>query len=222
MNWASDCAVVIPCFNEASAIAGVVRGAKRYLPTILVVDDGSSDSTASQAEQADARLVRHEANRGKGAALQSGCRWALERGFRWALTLDGDGQHSPDDIPLFLNCVQETGAALVVGNRMQNPASMPWVRRQVNRWMSWRLSRAAGQLLPDSQCGFRLMSLETWATLPITSSHFEIESEVLLEFAGAGCEIRFVPIQVIYKNQQSKIHPLHDTARWFRWWRERR
>jgi len=99
---------------------------------------------------------------------------------------------------------------------------MPWVRRWVNRWMSRRISKAAGQEMPDSQCGFRLMNLEAWSRIPITASRFEVESEMLLKFARAGQVIRFVPIRVIYKNEKSKIHPLQDTVRWFRWWKRAR
>jgi hypothetical protein len=72
--------------------------------------------------------------------------------------------------------------------------------------------------LPDSQCGFRLMNLQTWASLPVNAAHFEIESDLLLAFARSECPIEFVPIEVIYKSEQSKIHPVRDTVRWFRWW----
>ena len=94
---------------------------------------------------------------------------------------------------------------------------MPFLRRLVNRWMSADISRLAGRDLPDSQCGFRLMNLEDWARLPIVSNHFEIESEMLYQFARAGLSIEFVPIQVIYKKELSKIHPWRDTIRWLRW-----
>jgi len=221
MNWPVECAVVIPCLNEAATIGAVVAGARRYVPTILVVDDGSTDNTGVVAEQADAEVLRHAETRGKGAALQTGWRAARERGFQWALTMDGDGQHSPDDIPAFRNCAERTAADLIVGNRMLNLRSMPWQRRIVNGWMSRRISKAAGRLLPDSQCGFRLMNLDAWAALPITTTHFEVESETLLGFAAAGCKIEFVPVQVIYQAERSKIRPLRDALRWFRWWRRR-
>ena len=138
------------------------------------------------------------------------------------MTLDGDGQHSAEDISSFLRCAEQSAAALVIGNRMNATAEMPWLRRVVNRWMSRRISQAAGQLLPDSQCGFRLMNLETWSSLPINASRFEIESEVLLAFVAAGHAVEFVPIRVLYKTEQSKIHPLWDTIRWFRWWKRAR
>jgi len=219
MNWAVDCLAIIPCFNEQTAIAGVVSATRKYLPNVLVVDDGSSDRTAELARSAGAEMIRHEMNRGKGAALQAGWRWGCERAFQWALTLDGDGQHSPADIPSFFRCLEEKSASLVIGDRMGDAATMPCLRRFVNCWMSRRLSMVAGRELPDSQCGFRLMNLATWATLSISTLHFEIESEVLLAFVLAGHRIEFVPIQVIYKGERSKIHPIRDTIRWFRWWR---
>jgi hypothetical protein len=85
--------------------------------------------------------------------------------------------------------------------------------------MSRRISRSVGRRLPDTQCGFRLINLEALDKLPVSTTHFEIESEVLLAFARAGRRIEFVPIQVIYKSEQSKIHPLIDTIRWFKWWK---
>jgi glycosyltransferase involved in cell wall biosynthesis len=222
MDWPSKCAAVIPCFNEEMAIGPVVAATHRFLPTVLVVDDGSTDQTVARAKAAGAVALGQGRNCGKGAALQAGWRWAREHGFSWAMTLDGDGQHSPEDIPSFLRCAEQGAPALVVGNRMDAAVQMPWLRRVVNRWMSRQLSKVAGQSLPDSQCGFRLINLEAWSGLPITVSRFEIESEVLIAFAAAGHQIAFVPIRVLYKSEQSKIHPLWDTLRWFRWWRRAR
>jgi glycosyltransferase involved in cell wall biosynthesis len=219
MDWARECAAVIPCLNEAAAIEAVVVEVRRYLPTAIVVDDGSCDATGELARQAGAEVRRHEQPRGKGAALQTGLRHALDRGFDWALMLDGDGQHSPDDIPSLLDRASRTNAALVIGNRMANPREMPWLRRFVNRWMSKQLSRLAGCSLPDTQCGFRLMRLDSWSRLPMRATHFEVESEVLLAFIEERLPVEFVPIRVIYKTEQSKIHPVRDTIRWFRWLR---
>jgi glycosyltransferase involved in cell wall biosynthesis len=222
MDWPAQCAVVIPCFNEERTIETVVHDARQILPWIIVVDDGSCDATAQRAERAGARVVRHAANQGKGAALRSGLRLARELGFAWAVIMDGDGQHAPSDILLFLERAVATGAALVIGNRMQDAARMPWLRRHVNRWMSRRLSRVAGRELPDTQCGFRLIQLESWSKLELRAQRFEVESEYLVTFLEAGLSVEFVPIQVIYKTERSKIHPLRDTARWFRWLRTRR
>jgi glycosyltransferase involved in cell wall biosynthesis len=216
------CAVVLPCLNEGATIAGLVGEARQFVPTIIVVDDGSTDSTAAQARSAGAAVVSHAENRGKGAALKSGLAEALETGFEWAVTMDGDGQHKPQDLPTFLQCAERTGAQLVVGNRMHNPQAIPWLRRHVNLWMSRRISRSAGQALADSQCGFRLVNLKTWAGLRLETEHFEFESEMLLAFVRAGHRVDFVPIQVVAQGPHSHIRPLADACRWLRWWRRAR
>jgi glycosyltransferase involved in cell wall biosynthesis len=216
VNWSKDCAAVIPCFNEAARIGPVVQEVRSVLPNVFVVNDGSTDGTSAAARPAF--VIEHTSNRGKGAAIHTGLVAAHQRGFSWAALLDGDGQHSPADLPSFFRAADETGARLVIGNRMSNPAPMPALRRFVNRWMSRRLSRAAGQALPDTQCGFRLVHLPSWAKLSLETARFEIESEMLLAFTQAGLRVEFVPIQVIYNSGASKIHPLADTWRWFRWW----
>jgi glycosyltransferase involved in cell wall biosynthesis len=188
------------------------------LPNIIVVDDGSTDLTASEADAADAEVLQLQRNGGKGAALQAGWRRAHQRGFNWVLMLDGDGQHAADDIPKFLQCAEKNAPALVVGNRMANAAAMPWLRRHVNRWMSRRLSGLTGVCLPDSQCGFRLAHLETLLRWPLSAHRFEIESETLLTLLAAGQPVEFVPIRVIYQSERSHICPFLDTWRWLRWW----
>jgi len=210
---------VIPWRNEEASITGLVREVHQHLPLVLVVDDNSSDETAAWAVEAGAQVVRREQNPGKGAALKAGVAAALAQGCAWVMTLDGDGQHRPEDIPAFLRCAEETGASLVIGNRMPGAEAIPWLRRLVNRWMSRQLSQIAGRFLPDSQCGFRLINLKAWAALHLETDHFEIESEMLLAFARAGCRIEFVPIQVIGRGRCSKIHPVRDSWRWLRWWK---
>jgi glycosyltransferase involved in cell wall biosynthesis len=222
VNWPATCAVVIPCCNEEAAITGLVREVRRHLPTVIVVDDGSEDKTAARAAAAGAQIVRREGNPGKGAALKAGVAAALAQHYTWVITLDGDGQHWTEDIPAFLRCAEATGAALIVGNRMHQAEAIPWLRRRVNRWMSRRISACAGRVLPDSQCGFRLIDLKAWAAVPFEADHFEIESEVLLGLVRAGYGVEFVPIRVIGKGRQSHIHPLKDSWRWLWWWRRAR
>lgn len=217
-----NCAAVIPCLNEAAAIAPLVRQVREFIPDVVVVDDGSTDETSILARSAGARLLRHDQARGKGAALATGLRTLADDGYQWALTMDGDGQHAPEDIPSFFTKALTGDFDLIIGNRMRDPRAMPFVRRQVNRWMSRRISDLAGQPCPDSQCGFRLFRLNLWEELSIDASHFEIESDFLLQFARAGHHIAFVPIQVVYKNERSKIRPLRDTLRWLRWYKNAR
>ena len=217
MKWSAECCVVIPCLNEAREIGAVVAAARRFLPSILVIDDGSMDRTARAARKAGAAVITHARPFGKGEALGTGFRAAQSRGFSWALAMDGDGQHRADDIPAFLR-EAGLGGRMVIGNRMADPASMPWVRRAVNRWMSRALGDFCGQPAPDSQCGFRLVHLPSWESLRFTSRRFEVESELLVRFAAAGFPIRWVPVRTRYAGEQSKIRPLRDTLRWFRWW----
>jgi glycosyltransferase involved in cell wall biosynthesis len=215
----TTCAVVIPCFNEGASIAALVREVRQHLPFVMVVNDGSTDDTSTLAVAAGATVVSHARNLGKGAALKTGLSAALTRGFEWGLTLDGDGQHRPQDVPAFLRCAEQANVRLVIGNRMHNPQAIPWLRRRVNRWMSRRLSERAGQLLLDSQCGFRLIDLKVWAGMPLETDHFELESEMLLAFVRAGYRVEFVPIQVVGRGQSSHIHPVADSWRWWKWWR---
>ena len=213
------CAAVIPCFNEGAGIAALVSALRQQVSFVLVVDDGSTDETALLARDAGAAVIRHERNGGKGAALRSGLSQLFKQGFEWAVTLDGDGQHAPEDLPALLRCAEQTGARLVIGNRMDNARAMPWLRRRVNRWMSRKLSQRAGRHLPDTQCGLRLIHLKTWAALALKTEHFEVESEMLMAFLAAGRRVEFVPIQVIRSRRGSRIQPVADSLRWLKWWR---
>lgn len=117
-----NCAAVIPCLNESAGIAPLVAAVRRLLPDVFVVDDGSADATARLAKNAGATVLRHARNFGKGAALQTGLAHALESGFEWAVTLDGDGQHAPEDLPALFRRAELTGAKW-------SPATA-WARRK--------------------------------------------------------------------------------------------
>ena len=218
MNWMRDCAAVIPCVNEGDSIGELVRAVRKVLPLVIVVDDGSTDVTASEAVSAGAEVLRLFQNRGKGAALREGFTHARSQGCTWALTLDGDGQHHPDDIPALLGRAEQGDVALVVGNRLTSADRMPWLRRNVNRWMSRRLSKLAGEPFADSQCGLRLVNLDAWSNLKFRTEHFEFESELLVEFVKAELQVAFVRVQVFYGPGQSRIRPVKDSYRWLRWW----
>jgi glycosyltransferase involved in cell wall biosynthesis len=212
------CLVVIPCFNEGDYLFSLVSRVRLHLPMVLVVDDGSTDSTPIQATKSGARLLQHNKNLGKGAAIKTGLGYALGEKFEWVLTLDGDGQHEPEEIPKFLACAEATQASLIIGNRMEFAAKMSKTRFWVNRCMSRLLSIRCGQTLPDSQCGFRLLRLEDWAKLKFRTNHFEIESEMVVRFAQAGLKIAFVPVQPLPQTRPSRIRPALDTWRWLAWW----
>ena len=147
--------VLIPAFNESSRIANVVTAARRYLP-VLVVDDGSSDSTAECARQAGAEVLLQRPNRGKGAALRCGFQHALDGGYEAVLTLDADGQHDPQEIPAFLEVARLHPVDLIIGER--DFSCMPPVRRLANSLGRACLSLALGQPVRDNQSGYRLIS----------------------------------------------------------------
>ena len=215
-----NCIAVIPCLNESASIAPLVAAVRRQLPAVLVVDDGSTDATAQLAESAGAVVIQHERNLGKGAALQTGLARAMQQDFEWAVMLDGDGQHAPEDLPVLRRCAEQTGARLVIGNRMAEAHKMPWLRRSVNRWMSRMISRRAGKFLPDTQSGFRLIHLPTWAALPLHAQRFEVESEMLLAFLAAGRRVEFVPVRALRSGRANHICPVADAWRWLKWWKK--
>lgn len=217
-SLSAACVAVVPCLNEEMAIATVVSGILKHLPRVLVVDDGSRDTTAAKAESAGADVLRHPTPLGKGAALRDGVNWAAEHGCAWVLLMDGDGQHDPEDIPRFLAAAEQ--ADLVVGNRMAACATMPLIRRWANRWSSRQLSRRLGREIPDAQCGFRLVRVAAWQKAALQANGFEIEAEMLIKFLAAGFPVAFIPIRTIYGNEKSKFHPLRDAWRWWRWWRQ--
>jgi len=217
----ANCAAVIPCFNESATIARLVAEVRTGAPRVVVVDDGSTDNTAALATGAGAVVLEHPRNSGKGAALHTGFAYALQNGFEWAATLDGDGQHAPEDLPALFQCAQATQAPLIIGNRMHAAQKMCWLRRRVNEWMSRQLSLRAGRRLPDTQSGFRLIHLPTWAALSIQAERFEVESEMLMAFLLAGERVEFVPVQVIQSGRKSHIRPVKDAVRWLAWWWKR-
>ena len=219
MDWQQKCLVVLPCFNEEHGLSALLPHLARHLPNILVVDDGSTDKTLQIARKHKANILPLPANQGKGAALRQGLGQAMRLGFSWALVMDGDGQHSPADIPAFLARAEKDGTDLVIGNRMAQCDDMPFVRRWTNRYLSYRISDLVGESLPDTQCGFRLLRLAALTGVNLSTTGFEIESEMLVQMALAKRRLAFVPVATIYKEEQSKIHPVRDSLRWFRWLR---
>lgn len=213
----NDICAVIPCFNEGRSIRRIAAEVRERLGNVLVVDDGSSDATAREAEAAGALVLRQPRNMGKGAALKAGFAWAAENGFRAVLTLDGDGQHDTSEIPLFLDAFDSQRCDIVVGNRMTDLRPMPLVRRWSNRFTSWALSRMAGQKIWDSQCGYRLISVELWKAVKLETRRYEMESEILIRACRHGARLGQVKVRTIYfKAARSKINPLTDTLRFLR------
>ncbi|MBV9297914.1 MAG: glycosyltransferase family 2 protein [Verrucomicrobia bacterium] len=207
---------IIPAYCEGRFIGGVVRQVLQYVQAVLVVDDGSVDDTAAEAEAAGATVIRHTINLGKGAALKTGLEHAVSLDAAFYLFLDGDGQHDPTEIPAFIDAINWSNADLVVGNRMRNLEPMPLIRRWTNQLMSWQIGRICKIPVPDSQCGFRLARKNLLPVLMAPSNRFEFESENIILAARGGFRLCFVPIRTIYTDQRSKIRPLRDTWRYLR------
>lgn len=205
---------LIPAYNAAHLVGDVVRGALQHLP-VVVVDDGSDDGTAAAAAEAGAHVLRQSPNRGKGVALATGFRYALERGVDAVITLDADGQHDPVEIPVFTGVWRRTGADLVIGAREFD--EMPLVRRVSNTVGRWSLSKAVGRDIPDNQSGYRLLSRRLATTmLGSAETGFEFEVEMVLQCLRRDWPMEWVPVRTIYEGRGSHINPVQHVVAFFR------
>ncbi|MGQ9503215.1 MAG: glycosyltransferase family 2 protein [Anaerolineae bacterium] len=202
---------LIPAHNEAGRIGSVVAGARLSVP-VLVVDDGSTDSTAMEASAYGATVLRQSSNLGKGAALQTGFRWALQHGYPLVVTLDGDGQHDPLEIPRFLDCYGSTRADLIIGAR--DFAGMPFGRRLANSLGRMLFSWALGCYVADNQSGYRLASSRMMQAM-LTSSErgFEFEVDMIITAVCHHYHLEWIPVRTIYAGQPSRIHALSHVLR---------
>ena len=207
--------VIIPVHNEANTIGPLVTSLKRKNLDVVVIDDGSTDSSGLIAERQGARIFSNEGKQGKGYSLKEGFQHALSENYEGTIAMDGDGQHNPDDIEQFLNLAQKFPVSVINGNRMHDHARMPWVRYLTNRFMSLLISLTCRQYIPDTQCGFRYISCKILKEIHLASNDFEIETEILMKAAKKGFRIYSVPVKTIYRNEKSKISPLKDTLRFF-------
>lgn len=207
--------VLVPSYNEERAIGSIIRSLRQRGLTIYVVDDGSTDRTAEIASAEGAVVVRHRLNKGKGASIREGFAHILKKGFQSVLVMDGDNQHEVDDIDAFLKRMEETEADMVIGNRMEMTGRMPPGRVWTNRFMSGLISFIAGQRIPDTQCGFRIIKTRVLENIKLESSNYEIESEMIIKAARKGYRIESVPIETIYEDEKSRINPILDTLRFF-------
>lgn len=210
-------AILIPCHNEAQAIGTLVEKLRARKLDVVVVDDGSADGTGSIAKAKGAHVITIAERGGKGNAMQIGFKYIVAQGYDALIVMDGDGQHAVDDVPTFIERYKASQASVINGNRMANNANMPFVRRLTNRFMSWIISLVCRQRVEDTQCGFRLISCGVLRAIKLTSTNFEIETEILIKASKKGFKIDSVPVQTIYEDEQSKIHPVKDTIRFFRY-----
>jgi glycosyltransferase involved in cell wall biosynthesis len=201
--------VVIPAYNEAATIRDVVTRVLCHIARVIVVDDGSHDDTAAIVATLPVRLLRQARNTGKAAGLRRGMAKALADGADAVLTLDGDGQHAPEDIPALLEMHRRFPRALVIGTRRHERCPVPRARYYANRvadfWISW----AAGQPISDTQSGFRLYPAELLRAIGPAcdrAAGFVYESEILIEAGRRGWSIVSVPVAAIYGRHLRRSH----------------
>lgn len=211
-------AAVIPAYNEAGTIRDVAERTLRQVPWLIVVDDGSTDGTGDALSGLPLTLLRNAANSGKAASLWRGIQHAIEQGADAVLTLDGDGQHLPEDAPRLLDACAIHRNAIVIGSRLHDRRHIPTDRYLANRVANFWIGWAAGCQIPDTQSGFRIYPAATFRALQVRSDRaagFVFESEVLIDSARRGMELIAVPIAAIYEQRGRRSHfrPVLDIAR---------
>ncbi len=209
----SKICILIPAHNEARAIAGVVKAARVKGLDVIVVDDGSSDDSARLAREAGAEVLVNFKNQGKGFSLQRGFDHIISRDYDALITMDADGQHAVEDLDSFVDLFNARHPDIICGNRMTDHKGMPFVRFITNKVMSGLISLVCRQTIHDTQCGYRLISCHVLRNVLLSSSAFEIESEVLIKASKKKYRIASVPVRTIYGDEVSKINPFFDTAR---------
>jgi len=213
---ADNTIVMIPSYNEGRTIGSIVRDIIEMGFSVLVVDDGSVDGTQHEALDNGALVLRNKENLGKGLAVREGVKYILKKmNCHWMVIMDGDGQHHPEDIPRLMKSTHEKGVDMVIGNRMHETHSMPSLRYWTNRFTSFIISRLCRQNIPDSQCGFRLVSVDSMKKMELFTDRYDIESEMLIEAAKKKMKIISVPIKTIYGEEVSEINPFRDTIKFF-------
>ena len=216
----SSICVIIPTYNESAAISGLIKSIRALGLgfDVVVIDDGSGDNTAELARQSGALVLMNTVNMGKGACLVKGFNYVLEHGYSAVITLDGDGQHLPSEIPDFLRAAQaDPGCGMIVGNRMLKRGEMPLIRVLTNKAMSAFISGIARQRIPDTQCGYRFIRRAVLEKVMLKTTKYETESEILVGAARAGLRILSIPITSVYTGTKSNINPFVDTLRFIRY-----
>ena len=216
-------AVVIPALNEVLRIREVVAGALRHCPNVILVDDGSDDGTAEAVADLPITIVRHPARMGKGAGLRDGFAEALRRGFDAVLSMDGDGQHSADDIPRLLATANRFPGWIVIGARLRKRANQPLYRRLANEFGDWGIAWGTGYQVADSQSGQRLYPAAVCALVcsGIPGEDFVFEAQIVMSAAQRlGTRCVSVPIEARYNQihgapdfRPSHFRPLRDLWR---------
>lgn len=211
------CLVAIPTYNNAGTIASVVASVRPYTEDLLVVNDGSTDQTVEILASIEGlRLISYAQNRGKGHALRLALKYAAEEGFDYLLTLDADGQHYADDIPVFIRRIEQNPGALLIGARNLAADNMPSKNSFANRFSNFWYRVETGQRLSDTQSGYRLYPVKPLQHIRLLSGRYEFEVEIIVRAAWRGVSVENVPIKVYYPPAEERVshfRPLKDFTR---------
>lgn len=210
--------VIIPTYNNAISIEQVITDVLAYTTQVIVVNDGSTDNTADMLKKFPAlEIVSYKPNKGKGIALRTGFKKAIELGHQYAITIDSDGQHFAKDLPLFLNKLEAEGPALIMGSRnMETAENVPGKSSFGHKFSNFWYKVETGIDCPDTQTGYRLYPLEPIKKMSLFTRKYELEIEIIVRLAWAGVKVSSVPITVYYPPQEERIthfRPLKDFTR---------
>jgi len=198
----------IPCYDEAKFIGGIVRSVMAHVDHVIVVDDGSSDSTSLIAQEAGATVVRHRVNRGPGMAYRSCFEAARAHDADVLVTLDGDGQHLPEELPRVLAPLASGEADIVIGSRFMGHYHIPRYRKFGIDVITWLYNAGSDVKLVDAQSCYRGYSRRALETLQITESGFGFSVELLVQAREQNLAVREVPISCIYHAASHSINPV--------------
>jgi len=193
------CCILIPTFNNDRKIAGVLKDVLEYTDQVIVVNDGSTDDTKKVvASFSNIHVIGYPDNKGKGSALRMGFAEALRSGYQYTITIDSDGQHRAEDIPVFIDALEREGSALIIGSRNMNQSGVPGTSNFGHRFSNFWYKLETGISLPDTQSGFRLYPLKEIQKMKFYTTKYEFELEVLVKAAWKRIKVIPVPINVVY------------------------
>ncbi|MFC1855511.1 DUF2062 domain-containing protein [Thermodesulfobacteriota bacterium] len=212
-----NCCVIVPTYNNDTTLKFVLDGILKYTDRIVIIDDGSTDGTKGVLSGYDKLdILTQEANFGKGAALRRAFLYAKEKGYRYAITIDSDGQHLTDDLPAFLDKLDDAPDSVIVGARNMGQSGIPKKSSFGHKFSNFWFKFETGVSLPDTQSGYRLYPLELIADKNYVTNKFEFEIEVIVRAAWNGVNVTSVPVGVIYKEESERVshfRPFQDFSR---------
>lgn len=210
-------AIIIPAYNEEASIRNVVESILLFTDKIIVVDDGSTDSTVTQLTDLPIIILKNPRNQGKGASLMRGFRYIQPLNVRAAICMDADTQHNPADIPKFMNAMLTYPGHIIIGARTKKTENTPKHRRRANLIADFFISWAAGCRIIDTQSGYRLYPLCFLRSClsQLHSQRFAFESELIIQASRHGYPSISIPIQSHYPKDSRPSHyrPFTDTIK---------